>query len=205
MLSWQPTQPPHAAREAPPSPQFRVDVSDVLEVRFGTRPEWDCLVSVDVDGRLPLGNAGRPQVGGKPIHSISAIIAESAHLQPEDVTVRLAEIRSARVYIQGPANERARSISFRDSERLSSCLRRAGVFDDPAADLTRVTLIRPNVSIGDSEQIIPSDLTKTQTGDGDHDPILHPSDLITIDETWQSRLRRILPEWLLFFLPSTES
>lgn len=205
MLSWSPAEAPRSAQKDTPSTQFRVGVADVIEVRFATQPEWDCLASVDVDGRLPLGPAGQPRVLGLTVDSLAKVIAETARVEPHSVTVRLTEIRSARVYINGPMNERSRSIAYQGSERLSQCLQRAGVFDDPAADLTRVTVVRPNVSIGEREQILQSDLTRIASGSAEQDPIIQPSDVISIDETWQSRLRRLLPEWLIALVAPTKS
>ncbi|MCZ2344206.1 MAG: hypothetical protein LC104_20780 [Bacteroidales bacterium] len=205
MLAWSPVEAPHAQQEEIPPSQFRIGVADVLEVRFATRPEWDCLASVDVTGSLPLGPAGQPRVLGLTVDAISTVIAETAQVEPRNIHVRLAEIRSARVYINGPANERSRTIGYQGSERLSHCLQRAGVLHDPAADLSRVTVMRPNVSVGGQEQIIRSDLRHIQPGQIEHDPIIHPSDVISIDETWQSRLRRLLPEWLLALIGPAQS
>lgn len=168
-------------------------------------PAWDAVASVGVDGRLPLGPAGRPLVAGLPLSAVQGVVARSAKQDAAAVTVRLVEVRSARVYLIGPENGRSGSVPYRGPESVSAYLGRAGLLDDVSADLSNITLTRANVAAGGAPQIISIDLEAATNGKAEHDPTVQPSDQIAVGETWRSRLRRLIPEWVLFLIAPVES
>lgn len=105
---------------------YALGCGDVLEVAFPDRPEWDCAVSVGLDGRVPLGDAGSPFVQGKTLDAARAAVAEAAQVEPARVTVALADYRAARVYVTGPENKLRRTMPYRGPEPVLEFLWRAG-------------------------------------------------------------------------------
>lgn len=194
--------PPVATLPAAPEPPrgdaaYRVGCADVLEVRFATRPAWDCLASVDLDGRLPLGAAGTPLVEGTTTDEIRAAIAQQTGLDPANVQVRLADARAAHLYLHGPENNQVRIVPYRGPERVIDFLWRVGAVKQGCSDLHDVHVLRPNVAAGGEPQLFRVNIEAvTFGGDQTTNVLLRPSDQVYVGETRRSSFSRLLPEWL---------
>ncbi len=176
---------------------YQVGCGDVLEVTFADRPEWDCLASVGIDGRLPLGPAGSPLAEGATPEEVRAAVAELTQLNPAGVRVRLADPRAGRVYLSGPEAGRQRAEPYRGPEPVVAFLWRVGAMKQGCSDLRGVYVVRPNVAAGRRPEVFRVDVEAVVL-DGDHrtDVVLRPSDQVYVGETRRSSFSRLLPEWL---------
>jgi protein involved in polysaccharide export with SLBB domain len=191
--------PSDAARAGfrPDEPAYRFGCGDVLEVTFADRPGWDCLASVGIDGRLPLGEAGTPLAEGATADELRLVVAGRLRLDPERVRVRLADPRAARVYVHGPEANRQRTVPYHGPEPVVEFLWRVGAIKQGSTDLRDVHVVRPNVAVGGRPEVLRVDVEAVAL-DGDHqtDVTLRPSDQVYVGETRRSRFSRLLPGWL---------
>jgi polysaccharide export outer membrane protein len=179
-------------------PSYRVGCPDVLLVTFVARPDWDCLVSVDVDGTLPLAESlGRPRVQGLTIEETRRIIAEAGHLSPDGVAVSLADPRATRVYVSGPFNAKSRAVPYRGPEPVLDFLVRIGAIQQAATNVNRVYVVRPNVAVGEKADVFHVDVDAVAL-DGDQltNIAIQPGDQIYVGETRRSSFSRLVPSWL---------
>jgi protein involved in polysaccharide export with SLBB domain len=122
----QPRDPKFAAEVPSPDSAYRVGCPDAIEVAFRDRPEWDAVVAVDVDGRLPLGDPGSPRVEGLTLDEVRTQLAHLAGTTAARVTVTLAAARSGGVYLHGPCRGRTRVIPYQGPEPVIDFLKRVG-------------------------------------------------------------------------------
>ena len=188
---------PKAAANAPaPVADYRVGCPDVLEVAFLDRPEWDALVSVDLDGRLPLGEPGRPRAEGFTVAQVRDEVARTADVPPERVRVWLAAPRRSHVFLHGPIRGRTRAVPYQGSESVIEFLKRVGGLP-PGSKLSEVYVVRPNVAAGGRPEVFRVDVEAVLL---DNDPAtnvpVRPSDQVYVGETHRSSFARVLPEWL---------
>ena len=184
------------ARPAPVGASaYTVGCPDVLAVRFGTRPHLDCLAAVDLDGRLPVSEGVRPPVAGGTLDDARLAAAAAAGCDPDTVSVRLAEARTARVYLFGPEGNRLRVVPHMGAESLPDFLARTGSLQRGCTDPREVCVVRPNVAAGGRPEVFRADLQGSPAGD----PAalrLEPGDQVYVGETRRSRFAHLLPGWL---------
>lgn len=187
---------PATAVEAHPDPRYRIGCPDVLEVSVKDRPGSEAIVSVDLDGRLPLEDGDGPRVEGLTLPEAQAEIAKVMGVPAEKVDVRLAVPRSARVYLHGPIRGRLRIVPYQGPELVMDFLGRVGGLP-PGSKLNKVFVVRPNVSAGSQSQVYHIDVEAVLLdGDTRTNIPLRPSDQLYIGETRRSSFSRILPDWL---------
>lgn len=178
------------------SPAYRIGCPDVLEVSFAARPSLDGLVSVDLDGRVPLPGVGKPRVEGLTVVEAREAIAGMAEMNANAVTVRIVEPRAAKVVVSGPDNRRAQFLPYTGPEPVLDFLRRTGTIPPAASKLNRVYVLRSNVAAGEKPRLYHIDVEAVLL---DHDSStnlpLEPGDHIYVGETRRSALVRLLPDW----------
>jgi protein involved in polysaccharide export with SLBB domain len=176
---------------------YCIGCPDVLEVTFADRPEWDAVASVDVDGSLPLGGPQRPFVAGRTAAQAREAIAASLGIDPERLSVRVADPRSGRVYLTGPDNGTLRIIPYRGPEPVLDFLARIGAIQPGTSKLNAVYVVRPNVAEGTRPQVFHVDVEAVLLdGDPTTNILLRPADQIYVGETRRSSFARLLPPWL---------
>jgi polysaccharide biosynthesis/export protein len=179
-----------------PVPVYRVGCPDVLAVRFVDRPQLDCLVAVDLDGRLPVSDSIHPHVEGETLADTRQSLAAATGCDPTRVVVELADARTGRLYLFGPELSRQRIVPFIGNERLLDLLHRTGCLRDVSADLGDVFVLRPNVAAGQPPVVFRTDLRAVQSGDHSTNVLLEPGDQIHVGENRRSSFARLLPDWL---------
>jgi hypothetical protein len=167
-----PARPPAAADG------YRVGCPDAVEVRFAGRPEWDAVAAVDVDGTLPVADA-RPRVAGLTAAEAAAAVAAAAGLPADAVTLTVADPRSARVFVTGPADRRTRTVPYRGPVPAADLLAGIGVAR-PAA----VSVVRANVAAGTPPEIFTDPAVPLQ-----------PGDHVYVSESRLAEFARLLPPW----------
>jgi protein involved in polysaccharide export with SLBB domain len=188
--------PTPAEADAPPDPGYRVGCPDVLAVSFADRPDLDAAAAIDLDGRLPLPDLGRPAVAGESLEHVRGELARLAGVPPDRVGVSLAAPRSGRVYVHGPVRGRVRVVPYRGPEPVMDFLRRVGGLP-PGSKLSAVYVVRPNVAAGGRPEVFRVDVAAVVLdGDGATNVPVRPSDQVYVGETRGSVVARFLPHWL---------
>ncbi len=186
-----------SAAEAPaPSAAYLIGCPDVLEISFLDSPHWDVLVSVDLDGRLPLQYPGTPRVEGRTLDDVRYELARMADVGPERVSVRLAAARCSHIYIHGPIRGRTRIVPYQGPERVIDMLKRIGGLP-PGSKMNQVYVVRPNVAIGLQPELFRVKVARVLLdNDQTTNVLLKPSDQVYIGESRESEFSRLLPDWL---------
>jgi hypothetical protein len=177
-------------------PAYRVGCPDVLAVRFADKPHLDCLVAVDLDGRLPIAESIHPQVEGGTVEDARHAAAAAAGCDPGRVQVQLAEARTGRVYVFGPEQNRQQIVPHLGAERVLDFLYRTGSLRAGCSDLRDVSVLRPNVAAGGRPEVFRIDLGAVLQGDHSTNVLLEPGDQVYVGETRRSSFARLLPDWM---------
>jgi len=181
---------------AAPLDGYRIGCADVVELAFANKPEWDCAVSVGVDGRLPLGAAGRPLVEGRTVPEARTAIAAAAKCDVTQIVLTLAEARARQLYLSGPENNVRRMVPYIGPEPATAFLERAGAWKPNCIEPRRVYVIRENLAQNAKPEIFHVDLIAVLSrGDHTSNIVLEPSDQIVVGETRRSSLARLIPDW----------
>src|SRR5262249_41452913 len=69
------------------SEHYQAACPDVLEVKIPGRPELSRRYTVQVDGRIDLGDYGRLRVEGQPLQEIARLLAAETGSEPEQIEV----------------------------------------------------------------------------------------------------------------------
>lgn len=186
---------------APPSLEdatasYRVGCGDVLSVTFVAEPTRDGIASVGLDGQLKIGPLGVVPVDGLTTEEIRLAVAEMAKMDTDQIQVALLESRSGRVYLSGPENQQMRALAYGGPEPVVEFLWRVGAVQPGCSDLRDVTVVRPNVALGEKPEIFDVDVASILNGDHQSNVRLQPSDFILVGETRRSSFSRLLPDWL---------
>jgi protein involved in polysaccharide export with SLBB domain len=169
---------------------------DVLEISFLDYPEWDVLVCVDLDGRIPLEHPGNPRVEGRTLEDVRFELARLANVAPERVSLRLAAARSSHIYIHGPIRGRSRIVPYQGPEPVIDMLKRVGGLP-PGSKLNQVYVVRPNVAAGQQPEVFRVKVARVLLdNDQKTNVLLKPSDQVYIGESRESEFSRLLPDWL---------
>lgn len=190
------SNPPSIATTTPPA--YRVGCPDVLLVTFASRPDWDSLSSVDIDGTLPLPESlGRQRVQGLTLEEIRTSFADAGQVKPDTITVSLADPRSARIYVTGPVNATTRSVPYRGPEPVLELLVRISAIQAGQSNLNRVYVVRPNVAVGEKADVFHVDVDAVALdGEQQTNITILPGDQVYVGETRRSSFSRLLPAWL---------
>lgn len=177
------------------APEYVVGCPDVLAVRFADLPQLDCLVAVDLDGRLPISDSLQPRVDGVTLAEARRAIAACVGCDPGRLSVQLADARTKRVYLFGPEQNRQQVIAYTGAERLVDFLLRTG-WRPGCSDPRDVCVVRPNVAAGEPPQVFTADLRAIRHGDHTTNVLLEPGDQVYVGETRRSSFARLLPDWM---------
>ncbi len=188
--------PPFPAPAPPDLAAYRIGCPDVLEVGFADKPEWDCLVAVDVDGCAPLGEAGRVAVQGLTTTEARAAIAEAAGQSPNGVLVVVAVPRAGKVFITGPDNKRIRAVAYPGPTPVLDFLQLAGAIQPKETKLNDVYVVRPNVAADGPPKVFHVDVEAVLLdGDPATNVVIESSDHVYVGETRRASFARLVPDW----------
>lgn len=190
------------ARRPPPTQALQLAATyqarcpDVLQVDIAGLPQYSGVKRIEPDGRIDLGDAGRPQIDSETTSEIVRTVAESVGVPPEQVHVAVAEYNSQYLYLLGPAGESQRAVPYCGPETLLDLLQRAGGLPSNAA-LREITVIRPHVADGKRPELFHIDLSAiVLRNDAETNILLEPFDQIHIGQSRRSCFNDCLPPWL---------
>jgi protein involved in polysaccharide export with SLBB domain len=190
-----------APREEVTNP-YQIGFPDEIEITILDQPRLSGRRVVGPDGRIDLGNLGRLRVDGKTTAEVAAIVAEKTSMPPTAVHVAIRAYRSQQIYLVGEIRGRQRAVPYQGPERVVELLQRVGGLGSGAA-LGNVYLIRSHVADGQSPEVLRIDVPAIVANrDLRTNYVVQPFDEISVGETIQSSLARILPPWMAPFYQS---
>lgn len=191
---------PTDAIQAPDAPapdvRYRLACPDVLDIGFTDHPEWDAYAAIDLDGRLPIEELGRPRVEGLTLDEVRSLLARQAKVPDDAVRVDLAAPRSAFVFVNGPVRGRCRVVAYQGPEPVIDFLKRIGGLP-PGSKLNQVYVVRPHIALGQRAEVFRVNVEAVLLDqDGSTNIPLRPSDQVYIGESHSSIFSRNLPHWM---------
>ncbi len=175
---------------------YRIASPDVVAARFASRPQWDFLAAVGLDGSITPWPGWSFRAEGLTVAELQQQLARHTGLPEEAVTVELVEPRSQFIFIHGPVAGKTKIVPYSGPEPVAAYLHRTGNLP-PGTKLSQVYVIRPHVADGWRPYLyrIRPRIVMTTSATAET-LILQPGDVIYIGETAWSVLARFLPHWL---------
>jgi protein involved in polysaccharide export with SLBB domain len=175
---------------------YHVRCPDVLQVNIVGLPQYSGRHPLGPDGRLDLGDAGRPPVDGETTPEIVRTVAQVLSVPPQQVDVEVAEYNSQFVYLFGQIAGAQRAVPYQGPETVMDLLRRVGGLRAGAA-VGDITVIRPHIADGKTPEIFHLDLNALVAGgDAEANIFLEPYDQVHIGQSRRARFGDCLPPWL---------
>ena len=175
---------------------YQVHCPDVLRVDVAPAPQYSGLQRIHADGRINLGEAGRPRVDGETALEIVRTVAEAVGVSPNQVHVAVAEYNSQYLYLFGQITGLQRTVPYQGPETVVDLLHRVGGLT-PGAALHDIRVVRPHVAEGKAPEVFHIDLPAILLrGDPETNVVLEPYDQIHIGQSRRSYFSDCLPPWL---------
>lgn len=175
---------------------YQARCPDVLQVEILGLPQYSGPRSIGPDGRIDLGDAGRPQIDGETTPRIVRTVAESIGVPPEQVRIEVAEHNSQILFLFGPAASMQRAVPYHGPETVLDLLHRVGGLPGQAA-VRDITVIRPHVAEGKRPEVFHIDLAAIVLhNDPDTNILLEPFDQVHIGQSRRASVSDCLPPWL---------
>lgn len=175
---------------------YRLGCPDVVILEIDQRPEFAGRYEIGSDGRINLGDYGKPRLEGRTLPEAITLIAGETGTAPERVRIQVAEFKSQHVVLFGEVNGLQRSVPYRGPETVLDLLQRVGGIT-PGAAPNDVYVIRPHVGDNQRPEVFHVDLAAIVIKH-DHRTNLRvrPYDQIYVGETVRARIEKALPPWL---------
>lgn len=182
---------------------YRIGCPDSLELTFVDRREWDAIVTVDVDGRISMGESGTIRVENLTATEASVEIGRAVNVDVDRLQLKVISYKAHRVYITGPDNKRTRTVPYRGPDFAVDFLLNAGAILPATTQLNDISIVRANVAEGKPSELFYVDVEAViLDGDPRTNVRIQPSDHIYVGETRRSSFSRLLPKWLRPFYRS---
>jgi protein involved in polysaccharide export with SLBB domain len=176
--------------------EYHLHCPDVLRLDIGPAPQYSGLQRISPDGRINLGDAGRPRVDGETAPEIVRTVAEVVGVSPDRVRVEVAEYNSQYLYLFGQVAGMPRTVPYQGPETVVDLLHRVGGLT-PGAALHDIRVVRPHVAEGKAPEVFRVDLAAiVLRGDLETNVDLEPYDQIHIGQSRRSYFSDCLPPWL---------
>jgi protein involved in polysaccharide export with SLBB domain len=176
--------------------RYAIACPDVLAIEVASRPDLWGQYAVGADGRIYLGRAGTLRVEGHTPLEVEALLAERLELPRGHVAVRVAQYRSASIYLVGEVNGLQRAVEYRGQETVLDLLQRVGGIT-PGAAPDEVYVVRSRIAEGQRPEVFHVDLSAiVMRQDHRTNLRLEPFDQVHVGATRRARLLKCLPPWL---------
>jgi protein involved in polysaccharide export with SLBB domain len=189
----QPTPP--AARNSTAA-EYLVSCPDLLEIKINGRPELSGTQEIAGDGRISATNGERVRVEGLSTSEVARRLAAAGRRNPDQITVRVAEYRSQKIYLVGQVVGLQRTVPYQGPEHVLDLLQRVGGVTAGAAP-DEVYVVRSRIAEGKQPEVYRVRLRDILAKHDQSTNIqLQPQDQIYVGETNRSALSHYLPPWL---------
>jgi protein involved in polysaccharide export with SLBB domain len=175
---------------------YQARCPDLLQVEIADLPRHTGPHRIGADGRIDLGDAGRPQVEGETTPDILRTVAESVGVPAEQVHVSVVEYNSQYIYLFCQAPDSQRVVPYQGPESVLDLLHRAGGLPAGSA-VGDITIVRPHVAEGKTPEVFHIDLAAiVLRKDPETNILLEPFDQVHIGQSRRARFHDCLPPWL---------
>ncbi len=187
---------PPTAHSLQVASMYHARCPDLLQVDIAGLPQNTGPHPIGPDGRIDLGDAGRPQVDGETTPEIIRTVAEAVGVPAEQVHVSIAEYNSQYIYLFGQAAGSQQVVPYQGPETVLDLLHRTGGLPAGAA-VGDITIVRPHVAEGKTPEVFHIDLAAIVLHkDLETNILLQPFDQVHIGQSRRSSFRDCLPPWL---------
>ncbi len=175
---------------------YQVGCPDVLEIKVAGTSDLGKRHFVGPDGRIDLGEFGKPRVEGRSPGQIAVLVAEAICVAPADVRVRVVEYRSQQLFLFGQVVGHQRSVPYKGQETVLDLLQRVGGIS-PGAEPEDVYVVRAHIADAGRPEVYHVDLRAIVIGHDQKTNLrLLPDDQVYVGETRQALIERIIPPWV---------
>jgi protein involved in polysaccharide export with SLBB domain len=185
---------------AGPSPEYRLQAGDVLEIKHFYTPELNETLPVRPDGRISLPIVGEVEAAGQTPAGLRDILAEryARTLRDREVAVVVKEFAGRRIYVGGEVNIPGVIRPPGTVTALQAILEAGGVKN--SAKLETVVILRNQ---GTTEPLFMTvDLRDGLRGRASrNDVVLLPSDIVFVPKTRVARLAELVDIYLKQLIP----
>lgn len=180
---------------------YRLQVGDVLEVRFFRTPELTQTATVGPDGAITLALVGSVHAAGRTVDELTEFVSElyaDADLLEPQITVSVREYSGMKVYVAGEVNTPG-MLEYHGGLTLVQAIMQAGGFLNTAR-LSRVLVIRkgsegqPLGSLVDVGGILTDGRFAT-------DIALAPSDIVFVPRSVIANINLFVEQYISNMLP----
>jgi polysaccharide export outer membrane protein len=189
-----------AAGPAAPSPEYRLQAGDVLEIKHFYTPELNETVSIRPDGRISLPIAGEVQAEGRTPAGLRDVLTElyARTLREREVAVVVKEFAGRRIYVGGEVLTPGVIRPPGTVTALQAILEAGGA--KSSARLENVVILRNQ---GTSEPLFMTlDLRAGVTeGVSRNDVALLPSDIVFVPKTKVAHLAQFIDVYFKQLVP----
>lgn len=191
---------------AQPSPEgaeavaqrYRVACPDIIELEVPLRPEFNGKYEIAPDGRIDLGDYGKPRIEGRMLPEVSQIIGAETGVSPMAVQARVVDFRSQHILLFGEVIGHQRSVPYRGQETVLDLLQRVGGIT-PGAAPDDCYVIRPHLGDNRRPEVFHVDLNAIVMKQDEQTNIrVLPFDQVYVGETRQAKIGKCIPPWLRF-------
>jgi protein involved in polysaccharide export with SLBB domain len=174
---------------------YRVGCPDIVELEIDQRTEFSGHYEITADGRINLGDYGKPRIEGRTLPEVAKLIAREIGVSPASVRVFVTEYRSQHVLLFGEVTGKQRSVPYRGPETVLDLLQRVGGITAGAAP-SDVYVVRPHIGANHRPEVFHVDLDAIVLKQ-DHRTNLRlvAFDQIYVGETRQAKIENALPPW----------
>ena len=171
-------------------PEYRLERSDVVEIKYRYTPEFDQTVTIGPDGHVSLNGLGDIVAVGLTVKQFQSKVAalSSTRLVDPDLTVTLKEFDKPHVYVEGEVNTPGR-VELRGDLSLMEAIASAGGFKNVAKKSEGLLLDRSDAEHPTTRVI---NIKKLVAGHRlEEDVLLRPGDVIYVPQDGLSKAERI--------------
>lgn len=175
-----------------PSPNYRIEPSDVLEVKYRYTPEYDYTLGVQPDGYINLPIAGEVLVAGLTVsEATNAIkVAASRRLRDPELTIELKEFQKPRFFVMGEVNK-PDELPLRGHISLLQAIAMAGGFKSSAKH-SQVVLVR-RLDEGHAFRRVLNAKELVKNPEPENDVVIQPGDLLYVPQNRISKVSSVMP------------
>lgn len=183
-----------------PGPEYRLQASDEIDVKFPYQPELGEHVPIRPDGRISLPSTGQMDVVGLTPHELEELIVErsSAHLRNPEVVVVVTKVGEQRVYVGGEV-EKPGYVPLRVQMTPLQAVLQSGGFRK-TAKLESVLLLTPGADGRFSAARV--DMAQVVKAGVPERVRLHPNDVIYVPPSWIADMDEVIDQYVRGLFPA---
>jgi polysaccharide biosynthesis/export protein len=172
---------------------YRIQLSDVMEIHLPFSPEYDEAATVQPDGFIRLREAAPVRAAGMKVQELEAAIVQAYRpiLKDPVVSIVLKDFQKPSFYASGEVGRPGR-YDLRSNITLLQAITEAGGLINERSSKKQVILMRPEGNSMYRTKVV--DVSTLMKPQGMHeDVVIQPGDVIYVPQKKMSKIARFLP------------